>query len=66
MQSTRCLHMHDPREPHLNVAKHILQYLQALSTTTVFFITFLHLSSSSKLTLTGRVCPDTRRSIWAT
>jgi hypothetical protein len=23
-----CLYMHDPREPHLTVAKHILQYLQ--------------------------------------
>jgi hypothetical protein len=22
-----CLHMHDPREPHLTVTKHILRYL---------------------------------------
>jgi hypothetical protein len=23
-----CLHMHDPREPHITYAKHILHYLQ--------------------------------------
>jgi hypothetical protein len=26
-----CLHMHDPREPHLTVMKHIMRYLQGMS-----------------------------------
>jgi hypothetical protein len=57
-----CLHMHDPREPHLTVMKRILRYLQG----TPDYSLLLRRSSGSDLVIytdddwTG--CPDTRRS----
>jgi hypothetical protein len=54
--------MHDPREPHLTVMKHIMRYLQG----TLDYDLLLRRSSSSDLVIytdadwTG--CPDTRRS----
>jgi hypothetical protein len=57
-----CLHMHDPREPHLTAMKRILRYLQG----TPDYGLLLRRSSSSDLVVytdagwTG--CPDTRRS----
>ncbi|XP_021321359.1 uncharacterized protein LOC110437291 [Sorghum bicolor] len=58
-----CLHMHDPREPHLVALKRILRYLRG----SVDFGLLLHRrSSSTELVVytdadwTG--CPDTRRS----
>jgi hypothetical protein len=58
-----CLHMHDPREPHLTAMKRILHYLQG----TPDYGLLLRRSSSSDLVVytdadwTG--CPDTRRSM---
>jgi hypothetical protein len=57
-----CLHMHDPREPHLAVIKRILRYLQG----TLEFGLLLRRSSVSDLTFYTNAdwvgCPDTRRS----
>jgi hypothetical protein len=57
-----CLHMHDPREPHLAALKRLLRYLQG----TVDYGLLLHRSTSSDLVVytdTDWVgCPDTRRS----
>ena len=58
-----CLHMHDPREPHLTALKWILCYLRD----TVDFGLLLHRrSSSTELVVYTNTdwagCPDTRRS----
>jgi hypothetical protein len=57
-----CLHMHDPREPHLTVMKRILRYLRG----TPNFDLLLHCLSSSDLVIYTDAdwasCPDTRRS----
>ena len=58
-----CLHMHDPREPHLTALKRILRYLRG----TVDFSLQLHWRSSSTELIVYTVadwagCPDTRRS----
>jgi len=58
-----CLHMHDPREPHLTALKRILRYLRG----TVDFGLLLHRwSSSTELVVYTDAdwagCPDTRRS----
>jgi hypothetical protein len=57
-----CLHMHDPREPHLTVMKRILSYLQGTSDYGLFLC---HSSSSNLVVYTDADwvgCPDTRRS----
>ncbi|XP_066354758.1 uncharacterized mitochondrial protein AtMg00810-like [Miscanthus floridulus] len=57
-----CLHMHDPRAPHLTLLKRILRYVG--DTTSLG----LHLHASNDLTVTAYSdadwagCPDTRRS----
>ncbi|XP_066310332.1 uncharacterized mitochondrial protein AtMg00810-like [Miscanthus floridulus] len=57
-----CLHMHDPRAPHLAMLKRILRYLRG--TTSLG----LHLRASADLAMTAYSdadwvgCPDTRRS----
>jgi hypothetical protein len=57
-----CLHMHDPREPHLTAMKRILRYLQG----TLDYGLLLCRSSSSDLIIYADAnwagCPDTRRS----
>jgi hypothetical protein len=57
-----CLHMHDPREPHLTVMKHTLHYLRG----TLDYGLLLQRSVSSELTVYTDVdwtgCPNTRRS----
>jgi hypothetical protein len=57
-----CLHMHDPREPHLTTTKHILCYLRG----TLDYGLLLRCSASSELTVYTDVdwagCLDTRRS----
>ncbi|WVZ80008.1 hypothetical protein U9M48_027526, partial [Paspalum notatum var. saurae] len=57
-----CLHMHDPREPHLTALKRLLRYLRG----TVGYSLLLHRSSSAKLVVYTDAnwagCPDTRRS----
>jgi hypothetical protein len=57
-----CLHMHDPREPHLTAMKRILRYLQG----TLHYGLLLRRSSSSDLVAYTDAdwdgCPDTRRS----
>jgi hypothetical protein len=57
-----CLHMHDPREPHLTAMKRILRYLRG----TLNFGLLLRRSSATKLRVYTDVdwagCPDTRRS----
>jgi hypothetical protein len=57
-----CLHMHDPREPHLTAMKCILRYLQG----TLDYGLLLCRSSSSDLIIYADAnwagCPDTRRS----
>jgi hypothetical protein len=57
-----CLHMHDPREPHLTVMKRILHYLQQTSD----YALLLHRLSSSDLVIYMDAdwvsCPDTHRS----
>jgi hypothetical protein len=57
-----CLHMHDPREPHLTVMKHILRYLQGTSD----YGLLLCCSNSSNLIVYTDAdwvsCPDTHRS----
>jgi hypothetical protein len=57
-----CLHMHDPREPHLTAAKRILRYLQG----TLDYGLLLRCASPSKLVVYTDIdwagCPDTRRS----
>jgi hypothetical protein len=57
-----CLHMHDPREPHLTAMKRILRYLQG----TPDYGILLRCSSSSDLVVymdaNWAGCPDTRRS----
>ena len=58
-----CLHVHDPREPHLTVLKRILRYLRGI----VDFGLLLHRqSSSTELVVYTDAdwagCPDTRSS----
>ncbi|WVZ92355.1 hypothetical protein U9M48_038428 [Paspalum notatum var. saurae] len=57
-----CLHMHDPREPHLTALKRLLRYLRG----TVDHGLLLHRSSSTELVVYTDAdwagCPDTRRS----
>jgi hypothetical protein len=57
-----CLHMHDPREPHLTAMKRILRYLRG----TPDFGLLLRRSSNSDLVVYTDAdwagCPDTRRS----
>ncbi|XP_021321347.1 uncharacterized protein LOC110437281 [Sorghum bicolor] len=57
-----CLHMHDPREPHLTALKCLLRYLRG----TVDYGLLLHRSPSSELVVyidaDWAGCPDTRRS----
>eukprot|EP00267_Zea_mays_P049136 XP_020401774.1 uncharacterized protein LOC109943275 [Zea mays] len=57
-----CLHMHDPREPHLVALKCLLRYLRG----TVDYRMLLHRSTSSELVVYTDAdwvgCPDTRRS----
>jgi hypothetical protein len=57
-----CLHMHDPREPHLTAIKRILRYLHG---TTDLGLFISRLSSSSLTVYTDANwagCPDTRKS----
>jgi hypothetical protein len=58
-----CLHMHDPREPHLTAMKRTLRYLRG----TLSYGLLLRHSASSKLTVYTDAdwvgCPDTR---WST
>jgi hypothetical protein len=57
-----CLHMHDPREPHLTAMKHTLHYLRGI----LDYGLLLQCSVSSELTVYTDVdwtgCPNTRRS----
>jgi hypothetical protein len=57
-----CLHMHDPREPHLAALKRLLRNLRG----TVDYGLLLHRSTSSELVVYTDAdwaeCPDTRRS----
>ncbi|WVZ75444.1 hypothetical protein U9M48_023494, partial [Paspalum notatum var. saurae] len=57
-----CLHMRDPREPHLTALKGLLRYLRG----TVDYGLLLHRSSSAELVVYTDAdwagCPDTRRS----
>ena len=57
-----CLHMHDPREPHLSAVKRILRYLQG----TLSHGLHLQPSTPSELVVYTDAdwagCPDTRRS----
>ncbi|WVZ91848.1 hypothetical protein U9M48_037970 [Paspalum notatum var. saurae] len=57
-----CLHMHDPREPHLTALKRLLRYLRG----TMDYSLLLHRSSSAELVVYTDAdwagCPDTRRS----
>jgi hypothetical protein len=57
-----CLHMHDPREPHLAALKRLLRYLRG----TVDYGLLLHRSTSSELVVYTDAdwagCSDTRRS----
>jgi hypothetical protein len=57
-----CLHMHDPREPHLAALKRLLRYLRG----TVDYELLLHRSTSSELVVYTDAdwagCSDTRRS----
>ncbi|WVZ62858.1 hypothetical protein U9M48_012552, partial [Paspalum notatum var. saurae] len=57
-----CLHMHDPREPHLTALKRLLRYLRGI----VDHGLLLHRSASSELVVYTDTdwagCPDTRRS----
>jgi hypothetical protein len=57
-----CLHIHDPREPHLTAMKHTLRYLRG----TLDYGLLLRLSATSELTVYTDAdwagCPDTRRS----
>jgi hypothetical protein len=50
-----CLHMHDPREPHLTAMKCILAIFRGRQTTVFFCIVRAALTSSSTRTLTGPV-----------
>jgi len=57
-----CLHMHDPREPHLTALKRILHYLRG---TVDFGLLHRRLSSTELVVYTDADCagcPDTRRS----
>jgi hypothetical protein len=57
-----CLHMHDPREPHLMALKRLLRYLRG----TLDYGLLLHRASSTDLVVYTDAdwagCPDTRRS----
>ena len=57
-----CLHMHDPKEPHLTAMKRILRYVQG----TLDLGFHLHRTSPDDLTVYSDAdwagCPDTRRS----
>jgi hypothetical protein len=57
-----CLHMHDPREPHLTALKRLLRYLRG----TVDYGLLRHRSSSAELFVYTDAdwakCPDTRGS----
>jgi hypothetical protein len=54
-----CLHMHDPREPHLTVMKRIMRYFQGMP----YYGLLLRRSSSSDLVVYTDAdwpgCPDT-------
>jgi hypothetical protein len=52
-----CLHMHDPREPHLMAAKGILRYLQGPSTTVFFAVSLSELVIYTDADFVG--CLDT-------
>ena len=56
--------MHDPREPHLNLVKHIQRYLQG----TLDYDLALHRTSTTVLTVYTDAdwagCPDTRKSTY--
>jgi hypothetical protein len=58
-----CLHMHDPREPHLTAMKRVLRYLRG---SLDFGLHLRCTTSSSELTVYTNAdwadCPDTRRS----
>jgi hypothetical protein len=57
-----CLHMHDPREPHLTVMKRIMRYLQG---TPDYYLFLCHSSRSDLVVYTDADwagCPDTYRS----
>jgi hypothetical protein len=58
-----CLHMHDPREPHLSMMKCVLRYLRG---SLDFGLHLRRSASSSELIVYTDVdwagCPDTRRS----
>jgi hypothetical protein len=55
-----CLHMHDPREPHLTALKRLLRYLRG----TIDYSLHLHRSPSTELVVYTDAdwagCPDTR------
>jgi hypothetical protein len=57
-----CLHMHDPREPHLTALKRLLRYLRG----TIDYGLLLHRSSSAELVIYTDAdwagCPDNRQS----
>lgn len=57
-----CLHMHDPREPHLNAVKRILRYLRG----TIDYGLLLRRTTPSELVIYTDAdwagCPDTRKS----
>uniref|UniRef100_A0A0A9D390 Reverse transcriptase Ty1/copia-type domain-containing protein n=1 Tax=Arundo donax TaxID=35708 RepID=A0A0A9D390_ARUDO len=56
-----CLHMHDPREPHLALVKRILQYVKG----TISYGLHLHASSTTLIAYSDADwagCPDSRRS----
>jgi hypothetical protein len=50
-----CLHMHDPREPHLTAMKRILRYLLGRQTMVFFCVVQATPTSSSTRMLTGPV-----------
>jgi hypothetical protein len=50
-----CLHMHDPREPHLTAMKRILRYLQGAPDYGLFCVVRAALTSSSTRTMTWPV-----------
>jgi hypothetical protein len=60
-----CLHMHNPREPHLVALKRLLRYLRG----TVDYGLLLHRSTSFELIIYTDAdwvgCPDTRRSTFS-
>ncbi|XP_071695319.1 uncharacterized mitochondrial protein AtMg00810-like [Rutidosis leptorrhynchoides] len=57
-----CLHMHDPREPHLHALRHIIRYLQGTLDygLHIYKMASRHLVAYTDADWAG--CPDTRRS----